>query len=245
MNKYYGIVLVRSESNRLPQKCFLSFGKVSVIEHIILRCKFYKINPIICTTESNKDNRIITIAKKHKVRFFRGSAQNKILRISKCCKKFNIKFFHTIDADDPFFCGTEVKRSLDFLMRNKLDIVEPTPSSKNGSGLVGYSVKSKSFNLISDSINKRTNTEMMWNFFKNKKLKILQLKDLKKNIIHKVRLTLDYHEDYIFLESIRLLLGNFASRTSIKYLLNNNKEIKKINFFRNRAWKVNQLNFIK
>jgi spore coat polysaccharide biosynthesis protein SpsF (cytidylyltransferase family) len=241
--KYIGIILVRSNSKRLPKKCFLSFGKYTVLEHIVRRCLHYKITPIICTSVAQNDNEIIKLAKKLKIYYFRGSENNKILRISDCCKKFNINFFHTIDADDPFFCGVAVKKSLNEIKKNNLDIIEPTESSSAGSGLVGYSVKSSIFHLISKKIDKNTNTEMMWGFFKKiNNLKIKRLKELPFAI--KARLTLDYHEDYIFLETIRLLLGNFTTRKSIFYLLKKNYDLTKINMFRNKQWSKNQKKII-
>ena len=45
-----GMITVRSQSSRLPEKCFLEFGNGNVIEHMIRRAKFFKINPIVCTT---------------------------------------------------------------------------------------------------------------------------------------------------------------------------------------------------
>ena len=62
-----GIILVRSGSTRLNNKCFLKFGKVNVIEHIILRCKFYKIKPVICTSILKNDNKIIFLQKSIKL----------------------------------------------------------------------------------------------------------------------------------------------------------------------------------
>jgi spore coat polysaccharide biosynthesis protein SpsF (cytidylyltransferase family) len=241
--RHVGIILVRSDSKRLPEKCFLSFGKFTVLEHIIRRCFYYKINPIICTTTSKQDNKIAKLARRLNISHFRGSKKNKILRISACCKKFNIKFFHTIDADDPFFCGIAVKKSIKQLKNNNFDIIEPTFSSSKGSALVGYSVRSSIFHLLSKKIKKNTNTEMMWGFFKKiKKLKIKRLKEQRPVI--NARLTLDYYEDYIFLETLRLLLGNFASRLSIFKLLKNNPQLSKINMFRNAQWRKNQKNII-
>ena len=92
-----------------------------------------------------------------------------------------------------------------------LDIVEPTRISSNGSGLVGYSIKSKVMHELSKKIKSNTNTEIMWKFFK--KLKGLKIKSLSRSKFDvNARLTLDYLEDYIFLETIRLILGNLTSR---------------------------------
>jgi spore coat polysaccharide biosynthesis protein SpsF (cytidylyltransferase family) len=81
----------------------------------------------------------------------------------------------------------------------------------------------------------------MWNFFK--KLVNIKIKRLSKSKFDcNARLTLDYPEDYIFLESIRLLLGNLTSRKNICTLLKKNPNLTKINYFRNKEWKRNQIN---
>ena len=85
---------------------------------------------------------------------------------------------------------------------------------------------------------------MIWNFFNlEKKLKTVILNNKKKYSL--ARLTLDYFEDYVLLEIIRVLLGNFASRTKIDNLLNKYDFLKKVNYFRNNDWKNNQLKNLK
>ena len=101
--KIYGLISVRSNSKRLRKKCFLDFGGVNLLEHIILRCKYGGITPIVCTSNKDIDKKVIKVAKKLKVKFFKGPEKNKLLRWYLCCKKFKIKRFHTVDADDPFF----------------------------------------------------------------------------------------------------------------------------------------------
>ena len=67
------LITVRSSSTRLPRKCFLDFGGKMMIEHIINRVKFFKIDPIICTTEEDSDKELVKIAKKNDVKYFCGS----------------------------------------------------------------------------------------------------------------------------------------------------------------------------
>ena len=57
-----GMITVRSQSTRLPEKCFLPFGEGNVIEHIIRRAKHFEINPVVCTTIKASDDRIVDIA---------------------------------------------------------------------------------------------------------------------------------------------------------------------------------------
>ena len=238
--EYIGLILVRSKSRRLPRKCFLRFGKINLIEHIILRCKFYNIKPIVCTTTSKADNKLIFYAKKHKALYFRGSEKNKIKRMVDCCNKFKIQYFHTVDADDPFFCGKEIIRSINKLANKGLDIVKPSTLSSKGAAIMGYSIRSDAIKKINKKIKRNANTEMIWNFFNlEKKLKTVILNNKKKYSL--VRLTLDYYEDYVLLEIIRVLLGNFASRAKIDILLKKYDFLKKVNYFRNNDWKNNQL----
>ena len=115
--KIPGFITVRSSSSRLPLKCFLPFGKDSnVLEHIIRRAKHYNIDPIICTSTDPSDDLIEKLAIKEKVKFFRGSLNNKLQRWADCAKHFNLDAFHSVDADDPFFDGNEMRRSYEMLL---------------------------------------------------------------------------------------------------------------------------------
>ena len=110
-----GFITVRSNSSRLPSKCFLPFGnECNVLEHIVRRAKHYKIDPIICTSTHSSDNLIEELAKREGVKYFRGPLINKLQRWADCAIHFNLKAFHTVDADDPFFDGDEMKRSFEF-----------------------------------------------------------------------------------------------------------------------------------
>ena len=236
---YPVIITVRSSSSRLPHKCYLPFGKYSMIEHVIRRALHYSLNPIVCTTNEVEDNRIIEISDSLNVLSYRGHIINKLLRWKNCCKKHDLKYFHTVDADDPFFCGEEVRRSLS-LLKSGFDMITPSPSSSNGGCTVGFSLKSEIVERACEGLTSTTDTEMMWNFIKKVKgAKIIALNDPKEAIITD-RMTLDYPEDYIMLKKIYSIVGNLASRSTIAEALKNNPDIAKINSFRNKEWLDNQ-----
>jgi len=236
-----GFITVRSNSSRLPSKCFLSFGnECNVLEHIVRRAKHFKIDPIICTSTDSSDNLIEELAKREDVKCFRGPLINKLQRWADCAVHFNLKAFHTVDADDPFFDGDEMKRSFKLLLSENLDVVGPTIESSEGDASVGYSIKTETVLRALKGLKPDTDTEMMW-FFLDK------LKSLKKEVLPsnsknklKLRLTLDYEEDYWLLESIRKIVGNLASRKDIEKLFIKNPDLYKINWFRNTEWKVAQ-----
>jgi spore coat polysaccharide biosynthesis protein SpsF len=240
-SKFTGFITVRTSSTRLPGKCLLPFGNEIVISHVVKRAISHGIEPIICTSTDPSDNVLEEIANELGVRCFRGSMNNKLKRWFDCAKKFNIEYFHTIDADDPFFDGSEMIKSIKLLLSGNYDVVCPTESSSSGGASVGYSltgdiVKRALYGLADD-----TDTEMMWYYLENiSGIRMGTLPDSGNEHV-KVRLTLDYEEDYWLLASVVRMLGNAASRTEINQLFIINPDLTRVNFFRNNEWKKAQL----
>lgn len=240
--EFVGLITVRTSSTRLPKKCLLPFGEDNVISHIIERAKHYQIEPIVCTSIEKSDDIIEDICKEKEIKVFRGSINNKIKRWSDCVSFFEIDYFHTIDADDPFFDGNEMRRSMLLLKHEDLDIVEPYKYSTTGAAILGYSFSSKYLNKINLEIEENTNTEHLWNYIYNnnqhKKKTLQQNKYI--NIDIDMRLTLDYEEDYMMLNFVRKLLGNLATREEINNLFIKNPDLHKINWFRKDDYLDNQ-----
>ena len=233
-------ITVRSTSSRLPSKCFLPFGRGCVLEHVIRRAKTYDLDPIVCTTFEVTDDRIAGIANAESVKCFRGEPIHKLKRWADCCAEFDIEAFHTVDADDPFFDGEEMKQSYSLLLDGEWDMVAPSLSSAAGGASVGYSLRrdiiERAVALTSDN----EDTEMMWYW-------VDKVKGLKKTILPEgdsdplqVRLTLDYEEDYWLLASILRMVGPDADRRQVNDLLRQNPDLFKINWFRNEEWALGQ-----
>jgi len=233
------IITVRTASTRLPNKCLLSFGDGNVLEHVIRRTKFYGLHPIVCTTLESSDDIIETIAENENVSCFRGNTVNKLKRWLDCCDYFHIEEFHTVDADDPFFDGDEIKKSI-ALLHEGYDMVSPTLASSSGGASVGYSITKEIVAKACEVILEDEDTEMMWNY-------INQVDGIKKIVLPgidsdslAVRLTLDYEEDYWLLLTIQRILGNLASRKEVNNLFKRNPDLFKVNWFRNEEWSNNQ-----
>lgn len=237
MSEYPVLITVRTSSSRLPKKCLLDFGKISVISYVIKRAKENNLTPILTTTKNKSDDILCEIAKKHKIKFYRGSEKNKLKRWYDAAKKFKLNFFHTVDADDPFFCEQQVKKSIKLLQKDKLDVVYPSYVSSKGEASEGYSINVDFLkNKLKKISNHNIDTEMINSFIKNGNKKYLS----NSKYITKSRLTLDYFEDYIFLLTIKLILKKNITRKKIYFLLKKNKHLKKINFFRNKQWQIRQ-----
>jgi len=240
-NNIAGFVTVRASSSRLPGKCLLPFGEGNVLNHMIRRARFYGIEPIICTSNDASDDVIEKIAINDDARFFRGSLVNKLKRWSDCAAYFGLEEFHTLDADDPFFDGEEMRRSMILLRQKGIDMVYPTDSSSAGGASVGYSLAFDLVKRASIMFPEETDTEMVWRFLKKVPgLRSINLPE-ERIVKHNLRLTLDYKEDYWLLESLRRIVGNLASRKEIDQFFQRNPDFCKINLFRNLEWKAGQL----
>lgn len=239
--KIIGFITVRTSSTRLPNKCLLPFGESTVLNHIIRRAISYNIDPIVCTSDAQEDNIIEKIAIEEGVKCYRGSLDNKLQRWLDCAKQFELEMFHTIDADDPFFDGNEMKDSMKMLQDENLDMVYPTESSHSGRASVGYSLTTDIVERACAGLDKDTDTEMMWYYLeKVDDLKAKVLPETCENI-STMRLTLDYKEDYWLLCSILRILGNLTDRDQVDKLFLSNPDLYKVNWFREKEWKDGQL----
>lgn len=235
-----GIVTVRTSSSRLPGKCLLPFGECNVIQHIIRRARHYSLDPIVCTSTDPSDDILEQIARQEGCVFYRGSLINKLRRWADCAAHFGLVAFHTVDADDPFFDGQEIRKSFELLQHQNLDMVCPTKSSSAGGASVGYSLATSIVLKAAEGLPEDADTEMMWYY-------VDRVPNLKKEVLPEIksrptaRLTLDYAEDYWLLESVRKIVGNFADRDEVDKLFFRNPDLHKINWFRNEEWLTKQL----
>lgn len=235
-------ITVRSDSSRLPGKCLKPFGTYNtVIEHIIERVRYFGFKPIISTTLDNSDNIIENIAQKNSVLYYRGSTQNKLLRWVDTAKKLKIEYFHTVDADDPFFDGSQIKKSLKML--EIYDFVYPSKYSSSGLGSEGFSIKSDFLEKNILSSKDSTDTEMIYDHINLSNAKTHVLDDLEiwnDYKLEKPRLTLDYIEDYVSLNTISSILGNMVSSYELHKFFAQNPNWIDINKDCNLKWKINQ-----
>jgi spore coat polysaccharide biosynthesis protein SpsF len=246
MNILTGLITVRTSSSRFPSKCLSRFyNEKTLVEHIISRTKFFNIEPIICTSISKSDDIIEKIATNNNVKVFRGSLDNKISRWYHCAKHFKLEYFHNIDADDPFFDGERMKESGNLLKHEKLDYVKPSHYSNNGGATEGYSI-STSFieNVYKIYKDDQLDTEMAIYYFEKFKSNFQTMIDPKYSITinNKIpRLTLDYFEDYIFLNHLSFIVENHITRSNIENFLTKNINFCDINIHLNELWKKKQL----
>lgn len=237
-------ITVRTGSTRLPNKWDLRIGRRRMIEHIIDRTTLVKNADqiVLCTSTDPGDDILEKIAHDNNIKCFRGSLEDKLVRWRDAARKFGVDYIVTVDGDDPFF-GVELVESAINQMKN-----EPCDFIKLPQGLVcGGAEFCFSVSALEKvcEIKDTSDTEMMWVYFLDTGLfKIGELKvDDSTYFSDKVRLTLDYIEDFNFFKRVFEEFNtdyNDISLRQIMELAKRQPEIPAINYFRQQEFLDNQ-----
>ena len=238
-----GFITVRADSSRLSQKCFLPFGSSkTLIEHIITRALHFGIDPIVTTTTEPIDDAIERICTSMNVPFYRGPVDNKMLRWLEAASKFKVDYFHTVDADDPFFDGYRMIDSINSLIHNELDFVGPSEISASGVGSEGYSIKTDFLRRTLNNVDVNCDTEMIHDFLQAGNSSIMENDVHWKKFPFLPRLTLDYMEDYVLMSFLAEKLGNNVSNNELFNFLKSNEVLIELNAKCAAKWKQKQNN---
>lgn len=208
-NKIVAIITARLNSTRLNSKHILKANNKYMISHLIDRLKSIKsIDKIIIATTTNKiDDKFVLIAKKHKVKIFRGSEQNVKLRVLKAAKKFSADIISCVTGDCPIIDPRLIDQLINtFLINKNLDIAYfgcfKSFGLPNGmdSCVFSYKALKKSYQMTKK---KDEFEHIALNMLRNKKkFKSIFLYPPKNINFPNLSLALDYFEDYLVIKKI-------------------------------------------
>ena len=196
-------VTVRTGSSRLPKKCLLPVGGVTMIEHLILRLKRSREADqiVICTTDRAEDAVLTEIAQKHGVLAFRGNEEDKLVRWRDAARRFGVEFLVTADGDDPF-CEPEL---IDIAFRQASGASRPDFIQAPGlvCGAFTYGIRVSALEKVCE-IKDTGDTEMMWPYFTDTGLfRVEELRGVDEVYRRpEIRATLDYQEDFDFFRTV-------------------------------------------
>ena len=101
-NEIVVFIQARTDSSRFPCKVLAQICGKPLLWHVIERTKQIKHNKIVVLTTKRKiDNKIVDIAKKCKVDYFRGNKNNVLDRFYRAALEFNGEIIVRITADCP------------------------------------------------------------------------------------------------------------------------------------------------
>ena len=169
-----GIILqVRTGSTRFPRKMVQAFYKgKSILEILIeryLEVPDNEISLVIATTLMPQDDIIEDIAKQYKVKFFRGSEDNVLLRFIDTANYFDFNTIIRVCGDNPFFDFKSTLALISSIDSGKYDYIsykvdKGKPSILSHLGFWGEIVKYDALKRIKRSTVKQIYLEHVTNY---------------------------------------------------------------------------------
>lgn len=238
------IIQARTGSSRLPNKLLMNFYKgKNILELILERLKSnlsYQI--IIATTNNQKDNKIVEIATKYSVDFFRGSEENVLNRFISAAEYFDVYNIIRICADNPFLQVSFINQMvLKFLESGTFDylsyqVENQTPVIKTHFGFFAEIVTIESLKKVEKLTNEKKYREHVTNYiYEHQNLFNVKFIDAPEDLFYRndIRLTIDTYEDFQIIKEIypKICVNDYTS--IINYLDENivikNRMFKEIN----------------
>lgn len=200
------IILARTNSSRLRKKVLLKIGNLTIIEILIKRLKkIKKINKIILATTINcEDDKLDEIAKKNKIKVYRGHETNVVKRVVDAAKKYKIKNILEITADCPLIDVEIVENCIDTFFKNKVDYLNNCNFRSYPDGM---DVQIFKINCLKATLKKTRQIEELehvgiYQMRNQKEFRVINLIAPKKYFFPEISLTLDDKKDFLLIKKI-------------------------------------------
>ena len=231
----------RENSTRLPKKILKKISGKSILAFVVERMKNVKnIDKIILVTGSPECNPdLINESKKLGIEYFSGNEENILDRMFQASKKFDSNIIVRITCDNPLIDFRLINEALDIFLHNNYDIVSNNRKKTYPLGF-NFEVFSQSAlkKLWELEFSKLNNTHNFKKTFIPPTLGMLKSSNfqnydmLNKEDLSKIRLTIDYSEDYEVVKTICENLyskNKFFSLEDVLDLIRKKPEILEIN----------------
>jgi spore coat polysaccharide biosynthesis protein SpsF len=227
------IIQARMSSTRLPGKIMMPILDKPVLKYLVDRVKkSSKLDEIIIATSINKNDDIIEkFCKTQKIKCFRGSEEDVLLRYFEAAKKFSLDVIVRLTSDTPLLDPKIIDKVILKYNENKYDFVSncfPLPRTYPD----GYNVEVFSMNLLKRAnieAKKPSDREHVTTFITMQPSKFKKYRvDSEKNL-SKYRLNLDYQEDFELIKSVLEKLDKNTDLEDIIDWLDKHPEILKLN----------------
>lgn len=238
--KIGAIIQARTSSTRLPRKVLkeLPYGSgITVLQQVIRRVKrSQKVSHIIvATTNDREDSKIVEIAKKEKVLWFKGSKDNVLGRYYLAAEKHKLDIIVRITSDCPCIDPAIIDLMIEKHLTTKSDYTSNSIKRTFPHGLdtevISFHALEKAYNENTEKFEKEHVSPYIYktrpDFFK-----ISLVKAPKRFNAPDIRITLDTEEDYALLCSVYDYLfpkNEFFGTTEIIELFQNKPWLKLIN----------------
>jgi spore coat polysaccharide biosynthesis protein SpsF len=222
------VIQCRTGSTRLKKKSIKKLGNYSIIEWVVRRVKkSKKINEFyLATTKRKEDDCLVKIAKKLRIKIYRGSANNVFERFSAIARKTCPNYIIRVCADNPFIHATEIDKLISKALRRKSDYIFNHVPYKNNNYIDGLGAECLSSKAITKLIKVKKNrmekehvTKYIWNNKKKFRFNYFIATGISRDNNRKIKLDIDYPEEYKLYKSILKNYKDYPENLKLKFLI--------------------------
>lgn len=246
--KFSIIIEARLSSSRLPKKILYKIKKYSFLEYLVKRLKLLKsIDDIIVIMPDDEQNEeLVLIAKKYKIKYFKGSHHNVIRRMIDAAKKFKCKNIVRVTSDCPLIDLDIIKNAIEMFRYNNCDILTngKIRSFPDGMDVEIFKLESliKSYKFVKSKKDKEWPTWVMKK--NNNKFKVINFISPPTLYWPEIGLTLDDYKDFLFLKKIIIHYNErleISCSEILKYLRKNKKMLNINKYIKRKYTSYNRL----
>lgn len=206
------IIQARLNSTRLPNKVLAKIGKKRAIEILISRVKKAKNlqKIILATTNNAADKKLVDIAKKQKINYFKGDEIDVLSRFYFAAKKNSLDAIVRITGDCPFVDWNLIDDIVEKFISSKIydyvsNVHPPTFPDGMDVEIFTFDALEKTFKKARLASDREHVTPYIWKHPKE----FRQFNVKFSSAGSKYRLTLDEKKDLIFLRLVQQNLGGY------------------------------------
>lgn len=209
------IITARLKSTRLPKKVLLDLGGKHVIIQMIDRIKrASQIDQIIVATSTHpQDDELVLLLDQYNIASYRGHESDVLDRLHRTASFYDLDYIVNVTADCPLVDPQYIDRVVDFYRQAK-DKPDLITCFDLPHGMYSYGIKPSALEKVLE-IKQSDDTEVWGKYFTD--LDCFHTHQLKINPTDRsrLRLTLDYPEDYEMLKALYAGFDNNMSSASV------------------------------
>ncbi len=194
-------ITARLKSTRLKRKILLDMHGKPVLDRIIDRAKQVKgiEGIVLCTSTNSQDAELYDYALKNKIQFYPGSEDDVLERLLDAAKYYGYDAFVSVTADNPLFSIYTSSCMINLYKKNLHDFIN-TKNLPVGCGT--YLIDVRALEIV-NYMKQQSDTEI-WGPFINRPdfFNVADLEIKNSYFNERIRITLDYPEDYEFIKTI-------------------------------------------
>ncbi len=228
MKKKIKVILqARTGSKRLYGKVLLPICGISLVVLCWKRLKKKNFDITVAIPKNKEDNKLASILKKNKIKFFRGEKKNVLSRFKKITSKMHSnEDIVRVTADNPIVDSFFLSKVYSIFKANKFEYFSAHDNllfSPYGLQVEVFKVKHLREKIIQSNRNLEHVTPSIRNKYKSKKkINLKNLKDFKN-----LRITIDTKKDYKKIKNIFKVSFNDYKKNYLDLLRNYHKSLKK------------------